>query len=222
MRPVFQQIGQPSTPSCPSWETRGQTETTDEETSSTLTRTNDEAATYRVTTSQNAHGESWGYRDQSPVPEALEVHLDRGSDRQPYPGPVQLCPAWDDSVHLSRLGTVPVQTGIPQPSRSTCLLILSCGTSRLESCGSIIIARTTPDSSRRHTSSERKKTWRGFWRSWADMTSWSTSGNRDPIPSRSFICWPTWPSAWTSWSSIPLVPESSFQTFSCETKAWCV
>jgi hypothetical protein len=26
------------------------------------------------------------------------------------------------------------------------------------------------------------------------MTSWSTSGNKDPIPSGSFICWPTWPS----------------------------
>jgi hypothetical protein len=36
------------------------------------------------------------------------------------------------------------------------------------------------------------KTWRGFWRSWADMTSWSTSGSRDPIPSGSFICWPAW------------------------------
>ena len=44
------------------------------------------------------------------------------------------------------------------------------------------------------TSSEQKKTWRGLWRSWADMTSWSTSGSRHPIPSGSFICWPTWPS----------------------------
>ena len=117
MRSVFQQTGQPSTPSCPSWETRGQAETTDEETSSTWTRTRDEAATFRDTTTQNSHGEScWtrrvarGSRDQRPVPEALEVHPDRGSDRQLHPGPVQLYPAWDDSIHLSRDSTVPVQT----------------------------------------------------------------------------------------------------------------
>ena len=82
----------------------------------------------------------------------------------------------------------------PQPSRSTCLLVLSYGTSRLECCGITILARTTPDFFMFHTSSEQKKTWRGFWRSWADMTSWSTSCSRDPIPSGSFICWPTWPS----------------------------
>jgi hypothetical protein len=80
MRSVFQQTGQRSTPSCPEWKTRCQAEITDEETSSTWTRTRDEAATYRVTTSQNSHGEScWtrrvarGSRDQSLVPEALEV-----------------------------------------------------------------------------------------------------------------------------------------------------
>jgi hypothetical protein len=48
--------------------------------------------------------------------------------------------------------------------------------------------------SQNNASSEQKKTWRGFWRSWADMTPWNTSGNSDPIPSGSFICWPTWPS----------------------------
>jgi hypothetical protein len=80
MRSVFQQTGQRSTPSFPAWETRSQAENTDEETSSTWTRTRDEAATYRVTTNQNSHGEScWtrrvarGSRDQSLVPEALEV-----------------------------------------------------------------------------------------------------------------------------------------------------
>ena len=39
MRSVFQQTGQPSTPVSPAWETRCQAETTDEETSSTWTRT---------------------------------------------------------------------------------------------------------------------------------------------------------------------------------------
>jgi hypothetical protein len=50
---VFQQTGQPSTPSCPARETRGQAETTDEEISSTWIRTRDEAATYRVTTNND-------------------------------------------------------------------------------------------------------------------------------------------------------------------------
>ena len=70
---VLQQTGHPSTPSCPARETRGQAETTDEETSSTWTRTDPKAETYRVTT-QNSHGEScWtrrvanGPRDQSLV-----------------------------------------------------------------------------------------------------------------------------------------------------------
>ena len=52
MRSVFQQTGHPSTSSCPARETRGQAETTDEETSSTWTRTRDEASTYHVTTTE--------------------------------------------------------------------------------------------------------------------------------------------------------------------------
>ena len=115
MRSVFQQTGQPSTPSCPAWETRGQAETADEETSSTWTRTHDEAATHRVTTNKHPplkepscsrHGGStWRPRDQSLVYTTLAVHSDRGSDRQPCPRPVQLYLAWDDSVHLSRDGS---------------------------------------------------------------------------------------------------------------------
>ena len=50
----------------------------------------------------------------------------------------------------------------PQPSRSTCLLVLSSGTSRLECCCITILARTTPDCLMFHTSSEQKKTWRGL------------------------------------------------------------
>ena len=165
---VFQQTGHPSTISCPAWETRDQAETTDEETSSAWTRTRDEAATYRVTTNQNSHGEScWtrrvvrGSRDQSPVYTTLEVHPDRGSDRQPYPGPVQLYTPRDDSVHLSRDGMVPVQTA-DHSLQDQPVLVLSYGTSRMECCGITMLARTTPDFLMFHTSSEQKKTWRNF------------------------------------------------------------
>jgi hypothetical protein len=51
----------------------------------------------------------------------------------------------------------------PQLSRSTCFLVLSCGTSRLECCGITMLARTTPDCLMFHTSSEQKKTWRILW-----------------------------------------------------------
>ena len=128
MRSVFQQTGQPSTPSSPAWETRGQAETTDEETSSTWTRTRYEAATYRVTTSQNSHGEScWtrrvtrGSRDQSPVPEVLEVQKKR-------PATVSKT---DTTLPYMRWQRPPFQRWYgpctdsrPQPSRSTCRFVL--------------------------------------------------------------------------------------------------
>ena len=49
----------------------------------------------------------------------------------------------------------------PQPSKSTCRLVLYWETLKLEKYGTTSPARITPDSSRRHTSSEQKKTWRG-------------------------------------------------------------
>ena len=52
-----------------------------------------------------------------------------------------------------------------QPSRLTCLLVFSYGTSRLVNYATTIPARKTPDFFMFHTSSEQKKTWRGFWRS---------------------------------------------------------
>ena len=42
----------------------------------------------------------------------------------------------------------------PQPSRSTCLMALSYGTSKLECCSIIIVARTTPNCLMFHTSSQ--------------------------------------------------------------------
>ena len=52
----------------------------------------------------------------------------------------------------------------PQPSKSTCLLVLSFGTLRLECCGITFLARRTPDFLMFNTSSEQKKTWRGLSR----------------------------------------------------------
>ena len=89
MRSVFQQNGQPSTPSCPARETRGQAETTDEETSSTLIRTQPKAEKYRVTT-QNSLGKScWtrrvtrGPRHQRIVLTTLAVHPYRRATGNP-------------------------------------------------------------------------------------------------------------------------------------------
>ena len=155
IRSVLQQNGQqPSTPSCPAWKTRGQSD-------------------YRWRYQQHLN------QDPTQSSDVPCYHPQRPTELQPIrrfyltiPRPEPCIDNIDSpSVQRKQLATVsktgttlpymrwerppfqrwygPSTDSRPQPSRSTCLLVLSYGTSRLECCSITILARTTPHQNRR-------------------------------------------------------------------------
>ena len=162
---VLQQTGQPSTPSCPARETRGQAETTDEETSSTWSRTQPKAATYRVTTNKypprkepscsRYGGSTWRPRDPCPIFKTLEYHSDRGSDRYNFALHEMTASTFTEMVHQ-----------IFREQTTAFKINVSFGFSlRHMETGELRYYHSSQNNSRFlmfHTSSEQKKTWRNF------------------------------------------------------------
>jgi hypothetical protein len=153
MRSILQQNGQPSTPSCPAWETRGQ-------------------ADYRWRYQQHLN------QDPTQSSDVPRYHHQRPIELQPtrkfylpIPRPepcidnIESIRSEEATCNVSKTGTTlpymrrvrppfqrwygPSTDSRPQPSRPTCLLVLSYGTSRLECCSITILARTTPHQNRR-------------------------------------------------------------------------
>jgi hypothetical protein len=140
-------------------------QTTDEEISSTWSRTQPKAATYRVTTNKypprkepscsRYGGSTWRPRDPCPIFKTLEYHSDRGSDRYNFTLHEMTASTFTEMVHQ-----------IFREQTTAFKINVSFGFSlRHMETGELRYYHSSQNNSRLlmfHTSSEQKKTWRNF------------------------------------------------------------